>query len=113
MKEKHIIEDETPIIPWIIAESVGAEAYQITGNEKQVDALKPYLVGKAETIYQNNDIFRRDMKKDSGRDKLCMFMRQWAAAFLIRDGVPRSSVPARWINGLSLPQTPTKSGEQK
>jgi hypothetical protein len=104
MKKKYIIEDETPIIPWLIAESVAREAYTITGSKQLTDQLTAHLVEKAERIYQNNADFRKGLKSEGGRDKLYMFMRHWSAAFLCTEGVARNIIPVRWINGLSLPK---------
>ena len=113
MKKQYLIEEETPLIPWLIAESVGAEVYSIAGAKQLTDQVTAHLVEKAETIYQHNKQFRTTLRSEEGRDKLYMFMRHWAAAYIIKNGVNRYSIPVRWINGLSLPkQTPTQSGEQ-
>ena len=113
MKKKYSIEDETPLIPWLVAESVGAEVYTITGAKQLTNQVAVHLVEKAETIYQHNKWFRTTLRSEEGRDKLYMFMRHWAAAYIIKNGVNRYSIPVRWINGLSLPQQkPTRSGEQ-
>lgn len=70
MKPPHDIQSDTPIRPQIIAVCVWEEAGA--------------WLGEANTVYANNERFRRRIqgKHGHGRDYLWMFMRHWLAAKL-------------------------------
>lgn len=81
------IEDETPIMPWIVADSAIGDAQshlprdvEIPNSRDLADELSDY----ANKIYKRNERFRKKIRArgNSGRDTLFMFMRHWIASFL-------------------------------
>lgn len=81
------IEDETPIMPWIVADGAieDAQSYlprnvEIPNSREMAEELSDY----ANKIYKHNDRFRKQIraKGNRGRDTLYMFMRHWLASFL-------------------------------
>lgn len=87
------IEEETQIIPEIIADNVAAESLvnnqktaNLPGEEKArlQSELVLYLVDKARTVYNNNKDFRKKVnaKGNKGRDSMYMFMSHWAEGWI-------------------------------
>ena len=73
------IEDETILLPYIIAGSVVQELSRFLGVDLDSGnhGLTDKLVARAEGIYEANPHFRHSMKLKSGRDVLYMWMRHW------------------------------------
>lgn len=95
------IYEETVLIPKIIADCIGDEAQAIA--KKELPGLTNYLVERAETIYKNNARFRRQIRGESGRDCLYMFMRHWAAGWLFTEKIMRlSDIPSDFKRGLKV-----------
>jgi hypothetical protein len=81
------IEDDTPIMPWVVAQSVIEEAQKETGASLNVRNLVRSLSTRAQTTYEHNEDFRKKVRGrgDSGRDTLYAFMRHWLAAYLKKE----------------------------
>ena len=84
-----LIEDETPILPDIAAESVVSDYYTKNkisiDNEqenRQYDELVRYLAKRANDLYNSNAHFKKQIRKpgNKGLDNLYMFMGHWLAA---------------------------------
>jgi len=79
------IEDDTPILPYAVADSVIGEVESYTGDEiPDKRALADHLGDRADEVYQSNERFRRQIraKGDKGRDQLYVFMRHWLSSEL-------------------------------
>lgn len=79
------IEDDTPIVPWIVADGVIIDAQHGLGrplSEKMELSLANGLVKKAQVVYKNNESFRKKIRArgNKGRDTLYAFMHHWLAA---------------------------------
>jgi len=93
--------DETSILPHVVAENVVREASALIAKMNRsshfeypfYDTLTPrsgifrdqeepvkYLANHALTIYAHNPDFRRQLRKNSGRDYLYSYMRHWISA---------------------------------
>ena len=82
------IEDDTPILPWILAE-------RAIGNTPGIDALSfeaqrtyaDWLSDEANRLYKVNPDFAKQVraKGNRGRDQLYAFMQHWFAAMLKRE----------------------------
>jgi hypothetical protein len=104
-----LIEDDTPIMPWVVADSVIREIERYlwpTGDcglrgPQSAEDLTEKLAGKANTIYQRNEQFRRKIRGNgnAGRDYLYMFMRHWVAGECKDRGL---KVPDSFANGLPI-----------
>ena len=93
------IEDETPIMPWIVADTVIEEVvYHVLGDThaslgewlyNRRDDFSENLSAKANQIYRHNERFRKQIKArgNAGRDQLYVWMRHWLAAEL-KDAMP-------------------------
>jgi hypothetical protein len=94
-----LIEDETAILPHVVAQGV-AETIIFQKMEKlgtllkkgsdpdyvkEVKELVEYLTEKAQVIYEHNEKFRKELKKDSGVKYLRMFMEHWSEGKIKRD----------------------------
>jgi hypothetical protein len=86
-----LIEDETPILPDIAAESVVGHYYSenkipITNEQenRQYDELVSYLTKRANDLYNLNAHFKKQIRKpgNKGLDNLYMFMNHWLEAKL-------------------------------
>jgi hypothetical protein len=77
------IEQDTPILPFIVAESVIGKAEQLTNKSIPVAAVD-YLVERAEQVYRHNKTFAKKIRAsgNAGRDHLYVFMEHWLAAYL-------------------------------
>lgn len=87
MARKHKIgriEDDTPLLPWVVADSVIGEVEQCHGELRNRDAIADRLADRADRIYQRNERFRKTMRSrgNTGRDMLYSFMRHWLSADL-------------------------------
>jgi len=92
------IEDETVLMPYVIAEPIAETAAEITlkdefskweslsKSEKEaldekyknlVDEISVYLVKRANTVYTHNKSFEKDVKGKKGREVLNTFMEHW------------------------------------
>lgn len=86
------IEDDTPILPGIVADTVVRElvgyfwdAYEIKDAiYDQQDKLVKALRKQAEATYAANERFRSQIQErgNAGRDQLYVFMRHWLAAMI-------------------------------
>ena len=77
------IEDDTPILPWLVAWCVWDDAAIGLGQPLPRRWIRE-LAARANTVYAHNQRFRRMIRRpgDSGRDYLWMFMRHWLAALI-------------------------------
>lgn len=104
------IEDDTPIVPWIVADSVIREIERylwpdgsqgLRGPSASND-LADILADKANRVYQHNPAFRkaiRSKRGNYGRDYLYSFMRHWVAGECLDRGI---RVPASFANGAPI-----------
>lgn len=77
------IEDDTPIIPCVVAEHV-CEGASVWLGEALPRKWMLELAERANVVYQHNARFRQLLRKrgDAGRDWLAAFMRHWLYALL-------------------------------
>ena len=83
------IEDETSIMPWLLAETAiestpGTEALTF----EEIRAYGDALADTANAIYKANPAFRKKIKGprgNAGRDRLYAFMQHWFAPMLKKD----------------------------
>jgi hypothetical protein len=105
-----LIENDTPILPWIVADCVIREielylwpdGSQGLRGPNTSDDLADKLADKANHIYQSNPHFRKAIQSkrgNYGRDYLYSFMRHWVASECISRGL---KVPASFANGAPL-----------
>lgn len=82
-KARKGIADDTPMLPHVIARCVCDELFKLTKTEYR--HLSWWLAARAERIYQKNERFAKSLRRNGnyGRDYLYMFMRHWAAAFVL------------------------------
>ena len=102
-------EDETSIIPEVVAESVFEELEHWLGAELP----KPWideLALRARTIYSHNPRFRARIRRSSGpfgcagRDTLFAFMRHWLGALLMKQDYNLfRHLPVTYASGHELP----------
>jgi hypothetical protein len=117
MPKPRKIEDETPIMPWIIADAVVDEvarylrAQGYRKEEAAVDRMKEewsrWLHARANQIYTHDDRFRRQIKGpkgNQGRDRMYMWMRHWLTGRMVDDlpAVPWL-LPPGFASGRALP----------
>jgi hypothetical protein len=91
------IEKDTPIIVGMIAENVAMYKYfeknkvpkqdqpeLIKKADETIAKLEKHLEQKANTVYKNNQMFKKQLKQrgNKGRDALYMYMEHWADAYL-------------------------------
>lgn len=102
------IEDDTPILPHIVADAVIGEVERCTPLELSTAEerdLADRLADRANAVYAKNDRFRRKIRGrgDLGRDALYAFMRHWLASELkkIRPRV-FAQLPQRFMVGEEL-----------
>lgn len=88
------IENDTPLLPVVVADAVVREVEQFGGELANRDSLVTILADKAETIYQNNPRFRRRIRAVYGREYLYAFMRHWLTGEL-----------SGYVNGKKLPES--------
>lgn len=94
------IENDTPIIPWIVADTIVNEVFH-SANYELPPNIVDRLAEKAEVVYKKNVYFRRKIQSDDGRDILYAFMRHWLAA-IVKDEHPKLSLPKEFAMGKSL-----------
>jgi len=108
------IEDDTPILPHVIAEQVVREfviymheLHQIDLMEQSADA-EEYLDNFAQQVYKNNESFRKNIraKGNKGRDTLYAFMRHWLSGYA-KDHWPQAYrlIPSGFKIGEPMPKT--------
>ena len=100
------IEDETILLPCVIAESVIGELSRFLGVDLDTGGhdLANRLVGRAERIYEASPRFQRSMKLKGGRDDLYMWMRHWLSGELYDSNPGLSSrIPDAFKNGANNP----------
>ena len=102
------IEDDTSIMPHIVADSVISEVELYTGIEvpdKRV--LADHLADRADDVYKNDERFRGQIraKGNRGRDQLYVFMRHWLSSELKKHHPEIfQKLPASFANGEPLPR---------
>lgn len=106
----HTIEEDTPIIPGAVAESVLAEASRLLDIDLSPD-LTEWLSGYATAVYANNPKFRKAINSEAnhgnaGRDTLYAYMRHWLSSEILNrhpGGVDYSRIRDRLMNtGFSM-----------
>ena len=100
-----IFEDETALIPGMIATLVWEEACRFLDADLPKGWI-PQLARKAKTIYSHNLRFRAVLRRPgcSGRDSLYAFMRHWLAALLLKyDATLFHRLPDSYTTGRELP----------
>jgi hypothetical protein len=90
------IYNDTPIVPEIIADDVAREACDVACRD-DLPGLSDWLANRAERVYAASYSFRQKIRGrgNSGRDTLRMFMRHWAASWLVEHQVMRRSAVPR------------------
>lgn len=113
----HRIEDDTAILPWVVAETVIGEVsgYLHRRGESGLseklyaarDEITDRLAARADVIYAANARFRKQIQASGnrGRDQLYVFMRHWLASDL-KKHMPAAyrALPAEFANGEELPR---------
>lgn len=86
-----LIENDTPLLPDVIAEAVARECCALTESDKPAK-FAPMLAKRAQTIYDCNTAFRAGVRRsgERGRDYLYAFMRHWISSEV------RKSLPELW-----------------
>ncbi len=101
------IENDTPILPHIIADAVIRELDVYLHNQYGetmvgTEEMANLLAARAERIYTRNQQFRKSLCGGSiaGRDRLYVFMRHWLTA-LLRETQPHiyNMLPPRFCVG--------------
>ena len=102
------LEQDTDLMPWLIAETVCAEVARFLAVELP-DRYAVWLDAKAERCYSGRRHFYKLMqgRGNAARDRLYMFMRHWLASFLHleRPDLFRC-LPVSFANGRRLPDQP-------
>lgn len=99
-----MIEDDTPIVPWLVADTVVRKVIRIVCEESGCTKrdkcicqgcrfasfggeLSDFLVDKADTIYENNAVFAKKIRSSEmkGLELLYIFMEHWLAGELKRN----------------------------
>ena len=112
-----MIQDETILLPHIIADTVIQELDRYMHKEHQrIFVLSDeehreiglYLSDKAETCYSANERFAKKVKGKYGREHLYSFMRHWLTGWVIdnRPGLKRL-VPDCFANGVEIQEKVT------
>lgn len=99
------IDQDTPIVPRAIAESV-CEEVAVWLHEPLPRRWIRELTAQANTVYANNERFARQLRAagDRGRDQLWVFMRHWLAARLWKQRRHlHARLPASFSIGHALP----------
>lgn len=99
------IEDETVLLPAMIADCVVGELSRVLGEELDNGdhEFANKLVARAEGIYAANPRWRRLMKLTGGRDGLYMWMRHWLSGELYRTRPDLSRrIPGDFKRGLEV-----------
>lgn len=102
------IEDDTAIMPWIVADAVIREAEQHVGEQLPMDEYAERLSNDAQAIYENNESFRKKIRSEAddgraGRDNLYMYMRHWLSSMILKDKPALARrIPADFANGLEV-----------
>ncbi len=79
------IEDDTPIMPWIVADSALSDAQKYLDKPiPNIRSVADELSDFANDIYKHNERFRKQIRASGnrGRDTLYIFMRHWTASYL-------------------------------
>jgi hypothetical protein len=80
------IETDTPILPFVVADSVVREVGGYLNWEyPQDDSVQTYLADYAERVYAHNPMFAKRIntrRAEIGRDTLYAFMRHWMAGWI-------------------------------
>jgi hypothetical protein len=96
------IEDDTVLIPLVVAETVVEEVYVFTGRRLSGNVAND-LANKANAIYNVNTKFRKRIRRHNGREVLFSFMRHWLAACLKRQAPKMFALlPASFLNGAGM-----------
>ena len=111
------IEDDTPILPWVVSDAVAREVWQLLHEKgfdhagSMVHGLSEYLGARASRHYATNDSWAKKIRsqKDDGRrglDTLYAYMRHWASAWVKSAFGQRQfdALPHKYPNGV-LPRT--------
>lgn len=98
MKKIKSIAEDTPLVPHIVADIVAGEAETLVRREV-LRGLRNHLVGKAESTYLKNTSWRKKIRGRNGREYLYSFMRHWAAAWMLNNGIRRGEIPTNFANG--------------
>ena len=96
------VEEDTPLIPSIIAETVVSEAGDLIHYLNPTDPAEARLVRRAGDCYQAGGSFARKMRGAEGREWLYAFMRHWLTAMLLDAGCPRDKINPDWANGKTI-----------
>ena len=83
------IEQDTELMPWVIADSVLYEASSFLNKPIPI-TWADWLDERAERIYARNAHFRRLIRRkdETGRNYLYRFFRHWLASRMKRERVP-------------------------
>lgn len=93
------IEDDTLLLPHVIADCVCREAAHFAKSEVPM-TFADGLAARAETVYANHPAWRRKLRRSDGRDVLAAFMRHWlAAALRAQQPAVFRALPQRFANG--------------
>ena len=101
------IEDETPLMPWIVADAIIDEVVQFAKDKVEIPEdiyiLSDITSDYANSIYKANPSIRKKIKGKNGREELYKWMRHWLASEL-KKAYPDifNLLPNSFIYGASL-----------
>ena len=109
------IEREEHLLPWVIAESVVAEAAVWLGEDLPGEWAE-WLTARAARVYASSAHFRTCIRRrgTAGRDSFFMFMRHWLASHMQRKAPALfRRMPRDFANGLPAPRQPAGVAGEK
>lgn len=99
------IERDTELMPWLIADSVVAEAGRWLGVDLP-EEWSAWLDKRAEGCYKKSARFHKLLHRrgNGGRDTLYVFMRHWLAARMMKETPALARrMPRDFANGIACP----------
>lgn len=99
------IERDTELMPWLIADSVVAEAGRWLGVDLP-EEWSAWLDKRAEGCYKKSAHFHKLLHRrgNGGRDTLYVFMRHWLAAKMMKEAPALARrMPRDFANGIACP----------
>lgn len=104
MNTETILESETSLLPWLIADDVCREV-ESYGNVELPESYRQQLYDKAEAVYacHKTKRFGRQMRGNNAPAQLRVFMRHWLAGILHRERPAlHRSLPRGFGNGQAI-----------
>ena len=94
LTKKFSIEDDTCIMPYVLAEAACEDAARLLDIPAVDERLVEYLAEHSNRVYSNNARFRKSVRSEAdhgnaGRDYLYRYMCHWLASELLKAGASR------------------------